>query len=307
MRKGMFKSQKGSHRIIFLGFSIIVVLLFLLFIGMLSTESSVSIAKFGLSFIISQNWNPVAGLFGALPFIYGTIVSSVIALFLGGTIGISTALFLTYYAPSWISKPLLLLVELLAAVPSVVYGLWGIFVLAPLFQSSVEPFLQHYFGFLPIFQGQFFGVGMLAAGSVLAIMILPIITSITRDVFATVPKKEQEAALGLGATKLEMIRLAVLPHSATGIFGGMMLALGRALGETMAVTMVIGNKPAISGSLFAPGYTMASVIANEFTEATTSLHISALFEIGLLLFVITMIFYYLSQLLLGKTTKNSGE
>lgn len=299
-RMNRIRSQDKWMKVFLMGSGFIIITLFILFLLLLFTESGQSIKEFGLKFLYTHDWNPVSHVYGALPFIYGTIVSSVIAITIGGVIGVLAALFLTQFAPSWLAKPLFFLIELLAAIPSVVYGLWGIFVLAPLLRTSIEPWLQKYFGFLPIFQGSIFGVGMLAAGLILSIMILPTITSIARDVIMTVPNEQKEAAIGIGATKWEMIRLAILPYAWPGILGGIMLGLGRALGETMAVTMVIGNRPEISTSLFAPSYSMASVIANEFTEATTDIHISALMEIGLVLFAVTFIFYLVSRILIRR-------
>lgn len=280
--------DKSLKWILFIS-GIMIVVLFVLFIMMLFFQSSESIREFGWKFIVGHDWNPVTHQYGALPFIYGTIVSSVIAIIIASIIGVAAAVFLTQLSPSWLAGPILFLIELLAAIPSVVFGLWGIFELAPILRTDVQPWLQKYFGFLPLFQGPMYGVGMLAAGLILAMMILPTITSIARDVILTVPREQKEAAFALGATKWEMIRLAILPYSWPGILGGMMLGLGRALGETMAVTMVIGNRPEIAASLFAPSYSMASVIANEFTEATASIHLSALTEIGLLLFAVTFV------------------
>jgi phosphate transport system permease protein len=288
------------------GSGALILILLLLFIAVMSSQSMESIRKFGFSFVFSRNWDPVSNSFGALPFIYGTIVSTIIAIILGGIVGVSAALFLTQIAPKWLADPILFLIELLASIPSVVIGLWGIFEFSPLLRTTLEPWLQKFLGFLPLFQGQIFGVGMLAAGLILAIMILPTITSIARDVILTVPREHREAAIGLGATQWEVIRLAVLPYAWPGILGGVMLGVGRALGETMAVTMVIGNRPEISASLFDPSYSMASVIANEFTEATTSLQLSSLTEIGLLLFVVTFFFYLIARLLIRRVTRVQG-
>ncbi|GMB01011.1 phosphate ABC transporter permease subunit PstC [Pelosinus sp. IPA-1] len=298
IRMGDWMLERGL-----LGAGLIVLLLFVLYLIMLTTASFESFQEFGFGFLISHDWNPVSHIYGAIPFIYGTTVSSLIAIVLASIIGVSAAVFLTQFAPAWLAGPVLFLIELLAAIPSVVYGLWGIFFLAPLLRTSVQPWLQKYFGFLPLFQGSMYGIGMLAAGIILAIMILPTITAIVRDVIMTVPREHKEAALGLGATKWEMVRLAVLPYSMAGILGGIMLALGRALGETMAVTMVIGNRPEVSASLFAPSYTMASVIANEFTEATSSIHIAALTEIGLVLFMVTIVFYLGARFLISRVNR----
>src|SRR5882724_11563082 len=225
-----------------------------------------AIRAFGLSFLVTSTWDPVAEQFGAIPFVYGTLVSSLLALFLAVPLGIGAAIYLAEISPAWLRSPVAFLVELVAAVPSVVYGLWGIFVLAPLLRTWVEPALGSTLGFLPLFQGPPYGVGMLAAGIVLAIMIVPFITAVSREVLLAVPRIQREAALALGATRWEATRISVLRYGRSGLIGAILLGLGRALGETMAVTMLIGNRPEISFSLFAPGYTMASVIANEFTE-----------------------------------------
>ncbi|MGE5322821.1 MAG: phosphate ABC transporter permease subunit PstC [Actinomycetota bacterium] len=269
----------------------------------LITQSHLSMAKFGLHFLVSSVWDPVAENFGALPAIYGTAVSSLIALLLAVPLSVGTALFLTEICPRFLRPVLSLLVELLAAIPSVIYGLWGIFVLAPFLRAYLEPFLENYFGWTGLFTGPKYGIGMLAAGVILAIMVLPIIASITREVVTAVPRQQREAALALGATKWEMLRMAVLRNARPGIFGATILGLGRALGETMAVTMVIGNRPEISKSLFAPGYTLASVIANEFTEAVENIHLSAIVEMALILFVLTLIVNALASLLVWSITR----
>jgi phosphate transport system permease protein len=256
-----------------------------------------SIKAFGWSFLYTSTWDPVVEHFGALPLIYGTIVSSLLALLIAVPLGIGAAVYLAEVAPVWIRPPISFLIELLAAVPSVVYGLWGIFVLAPWLRTQVQPVLGSALGFLPLFQGPPYGVGMLAAGLILAIMVVPFIVAVSREVLLAVPNTQREAALALGATRWETTRLAVLRYARSGLIGAILLGLGRALGETMAVTMVIGNRPEISASLFAPGYTMASLIANEFTEATSNLYISALVEVGLLLFVVTVIVNALARLL----------
>ncbi len=256
-----------------------------------------SIRAFGWGFLFTSTWDPVVEHFGALPLIYGTIVSSVLALVIAVPLGIGAAVFLSELAPPWISPPISFLTELLAAVPSVVYGLWGIFVLAPWLRTWVQPALGATLGFLPLFQGPPYGVGMLAAGLILAIMIVPFIIAVSREVLLAVPSTQREAALALGATRWETTRLAVLRYARSGLIGAVLLGLGRALGETMADTMVIGNRAQISASLFAPGYTMASMIANEFAEATSDLYLSALIEVGLLLFVVTVIVNALARLL----------
>ena len=261
-----------------------------------------TINRFGLSFLVSSTWDPVNDEFGALPFIYGTLVSSLIALIIALPLSLGVAIFLSELAPRWLERPLSFLVELLAAIPSIVYGLWGIFVLVPWVRTTVEPALSHSLGFLPLFKGAPYGFGMLTAGLILSIMILPIITSISRDVLRSIPGSYREAALALGATRWETSKI-ILTSGRSGILGAALLGLGRAVGETMAVTMVIGNRADISLSLFEPGYTMASVLANEFTEAISSMHISALIEIALVLFLLTLILNALARLIVWSITR----
>jgi phosphate transport system permease protein len=291
----------------FRGIVVLCALAVLAIVGLIVFElisrSRLSISKFGLKFLVKQIWDPVAEDFGALPFIYGTIVSSLIGLIIAVPLSVGTALFLTELCPRRLRAILSLLVELLAAIPSVIYGLWGIFVLSPFLRLHVEPFLAKYFGWTGLFTGPKYGWGMLAAGVIIAIMILPIIASITREVIYAVPRVQREAALALGATKWEMLRMAVLRNARPGILGAMILGLGRALGETMAVTMVIGNRPEISRSLFAPGHTMASVIANEFSEAVGNVYISALVEMALVLFIVTLVVNALAGLLVWSITR----
>src|SRR6185369_9777352 len=276
-------------------FRVLMLLVALLMVGIvvamviaLATDSILSIRQFGFAFLTSQRWDPIKGEFGALPFIYGTLMSSLIALLISVPFSLGIAIFLVEQAPHYLAKPVGFLVELLAAIPSVVYGLWGIFVLAPFLRVYVEPPLAKHLGWLPFFQGQITGIGLLTGGIILAIMVTPIISAVVRDVLSAVPGSQREAALALGATKWEMIRV-VLVNGAPGIAGAVILGLGRALGETMAVTMVIGNRPQISPSLFEPSYTIASAIANEFTEATGDLYLSALVELGLILFLVTFV------------------
>jgi phosphate transport system permease protein len=257
-----------------------------------------AVKKFGLSFLSKSAWDPVADNYGAWPFIYGTLVSSLIALLIAVPLGVGTALYLTEVAPLWIRQPVTLIVEMLAAVPSVIFGLWGIFVMIPWLRDHLFVWLKQWLGFLPLFQGPIYGVSVLAGGIIVAIMILPIITSVSREILRSVPNLQREAAYALGATHWEVIRIAVLSYARRGIFGAGVLGLGRALGETMAITMVIGNRPEIGSSLFSPGYTLASVIANEFTEATTDLYLSALFELGLVLLAVTILVNVLAQLML---------
>ena len=271
----------------------------------LATGSKLALQKFGWRFLVTSNWDPVNEVFGAVPFIFGTLVSSVIALLIAVPISIATAVYLTELAPLWLRQPLTMFIELLAAVPSVILGLWGIFVMIPWLSGHLFPWLQKVFGFLPFFKGPIYGVSMLAGGIIIAIMIIPIITSVSREILRSVPGLQREAAYALGATRWEVTRIAVLSYAKKGLFGAVILGLGRALGETMAVTMVIGNRPEIAKSLFAPGYTLASVIANEFTEATTDTYLSALFEIGLVLLGVTVLVNALAQLLL-KTFAGPG-
>jgi len=271
----------------------------------LISESNLSIRKFGFHFLTASTWDPVAEEYGALPFIYGTFMSSVIALIIAVPLSIGTAIYLTELAPRWIRQPLVSLIEMLAAIPSVILGLWGIFVLIPWLRVYPFAFLKQTLGWTPVFSGPIYGTSMLAGGVIVAIMIMPIITSVSREILRAVPDLQREAAYALGATRWEVTRLAVLSYARKGLFGAVILGLGRALGETMAITMVIGNTPQIAKSLFAPGYTLASVIANEFTEATTDLYVSALVEIGLVLLGITILANLLAQLLLrtvGGTT-----
>jgi phosphate transport system permease protein len=265
-------------------------------------NSSLSRHKFGWSFLFSSTWDPVAGDFGALPFIYGTVVTSILALLIAVPLGLGAAIFLAELAPPKISDFLTFVIELLAAVPSVIFGLLGIFLLLPALHYVV-PVLQQSLGFLPIFSGPFYGVSIFSAGIVLSIMIVPFITSVSREVLLAVPQDQKEAALALGATHWQTTSRVVVPFARRGIFGSIFLALARALGETMAVTMVIGNNPQISPSLLAPGYSIAAIIANEFTEATEDVYVSALIELGLVLFGITIVINALARLLILTTTR----
>ncbi len=272
----------------------------------MTRASALSLRRFGFGFVTSTSWDPVRDLFGALPFVFGTVGSSLLALLMAVPVSMGVAIFLAELAPGWVRRSLGFVVELLAAIPSVVYGLWGIFVLAPWLRDAVEPGLARTSGFLPFFRGVPRGFGMLAGGLVLAIMILPTIASVSRDVMRAVPASYREGALALGATRWETIRMAVLPHARSGIVGAVVLGLGRALGETMAVTMVIGNRAEISGSLFDPAATMASVIANEYTEASGDLHLAALSELGLLLFAVTVILNVVARLLVWRVSRVPG-
>jgi phosphate transport system permease protein len=263
-------------------------------------------SKLGFSIITSSDWDVAAGHFGAAPALFGTLVSSAVALIIATPLAIGIAVFLSEFSPLWLRQPIGFLVDLLAAIPSVVYGLWGIFVLIPILRQHVMPFLRDtlHLGATPLFTGPAYGPSMLAAGIILAIMALPYISSVSREVLMAVPRSQREAALALGATRWEMIRDAVIPYAKSGIIGGIMLGLGRALGETMAVTMVIGNRAEISASLFAPGYTMASLIANQFSEATNDLHLSALMAVGAILFVITLIVNAIARWLVWTVSRN---
>ncbi len=270
----------------------LVVLLFVeLVIG-----SFPALPTFGVRFLTTRTWDPVREEFGALPAIYGTVVSSLLALAIAGPIGLLSAIFLAEFSPRWLERPLSFLIELLASIPSVVYGLWGLFVLVPILRKA-EIFLNQHAGSLPVFACTPWGIGLLAAVVILAIMILPYTTAVARDVIRAVPRDQREAMLALGATRWETIWHVVVPYARSGIIGGLMLALGRALGETMAVTMLIGNRPDISICLFNPAYTLASQIANEFTEATSEIYLSALVELGLVLFIITLLMNVFARLL----------
>src|SRR6202158_2527096 len=280
-----------------------VVAVLALIVYELVTGSALSWHAFGFKFFAGSDWDPVSERFGALPFIYGTLVSSLLALIIAVPLAVGVAVFTTEMCPAALRGSLSFFVELLAAIPSVIYGLWAMFVLVPLLSGYLQPFLAKTLGWTGLFEGPPIGYSMLAAGIILAIMIVPIVSSITREVLMVVPQHQREAVLALGATRWEMIRIGVLRNARAGIVGGIILGLGRALGETMAVTMVIGNSPDISRSLFAPGYTMASVLANEFTEATGNMHLSALVEIGLALFLVTIVVNTLARLLVWTVTR----
>jgi phosphate transport system permease protein len=271
----------------------------------LVTKSSNSWHASGIRFFFRSEWDPVNENFGALPFVYGTIVSSLLALALAVPLAIGVAIFITEMCPRWLKGALAFTTELLAAIPSVIYGLWAIFVMVPLLREYVEPWLARYFGWTGLFEGAPYGIGMLAAGIILAVMVIPIVSSITREVMTAVPQQQREAVLALGATRWEMIRTGVLRNARAGILGAIILGLGRALGETMAVTMVVGNRPEIAKSLFAPGYTMASVIANEFSEATSDRYLSALVEVGLALFILTIVVNIMAQFLVWTVTRGT--
>jgi phosphate transport system permease protein len=287
------------------GFAALVPILLLLIFISVGIAAWPALRTFGFTFLTSSDWDPVAGHFGAAPAIYGTIVSSILALVIATPLALGVAVFLSEFAPNWLRGPVAFAVDLLAAVPSVIYGLWGIFVLIPFLREFLMPFLRDtlHLGVLPLFAGPAYGSSMLAAGLILAIMCLPYISAVTREVLMAVPRSQREAAVGLGATRWEVIRDAVIPYARSGIIGGIILGLGRALGETMAVTMLIGNRHEIAASLFAPGYTMASLIANEFSEATGDLHLSALMAVGFVLLLVTFLVNALARWLVWQTAK----
>jgi len=268
--------------------------------------AELAISRFGFDFITGTTWDPVAEEFGAFPLIVGTLVSAALALVIAVPLSLGVAIYLTEFSPSWLRQPVSFVIELLAAIPSVVYGLWGIFVLIPFLRATVFPFLRDTLGFLPFFQGPIYGNSMLAAGIILAIMVMPYIMSVSREVLMAVPSSQREAALGLGATRWEAAWTAVVPYARSGIIGAVILGLGRALGETMAVTMLIGNRHEIVASLFAPGYTMAAVIANEFSEASTDLHFSALTYVAFTLFLVTVVVNAGARLLIWRVSRGGG-
>jgi phosphate transport system permease protein len=268
--------------------------------------AALAIERYGFGFVTSSTWDPVAEEFGALPLIFGTLASSMLALLIAVPLSLGVAIYLTEFAPKSVRQPVAFLIGLLAAIPSVVYGLWGIFVLIPLLRTTVFPFLRDWLGFMPLFQGPIYGPSMLAAGIILAIMVMPYIMSVGREVLLAVPNTQREAALALGATRWEAVTTAVLPYAKSGIVGAIILGLGRALGETMAVTMLIGNRHEIAASLFAPGYTMAAAIANEFSEAVGNLHLSALAYVAFLLFLVTVIVNAGARLLIWQVARGSG-
>lgn len=300
------KAGEEVAYLVTLGASALVIVVVVLLVYQLWTASALPIHKFGLSFLTGTTWDPNSGMFGALPFIYGTCVTSFLALLIAVPTGLGAAIFLAELAPPKISSFMTFLIELLAAVPSVIYGLLGIFVLIPLMRSYLIPALKSVFGFLPIFTGAFYGVSMFSAGIVLSIMVVPFIISVSREVLLAVHTDQREAALALGATKWEATWDIVIPNARTGIMGSIFLALARALGETMAVTMVIGNSPQIAASLLAPGYSIAAVIANEFTEATGDLYLGSLIYLGLVLFGLTIIINAAARILILTTERKAA-
>ena len=293
-------------RLITFLFAASTVLVTLLLILELWQDSALARHKFGLQFFFTRVWDPIAEQFGALPFIYGTLVTATVSLAIAVPLGIGAAIFLAELAPARLSDALEFFIDLLAAVPSVIYGLLGVFIVVPLMRDYVQPVLKKTLGFLPLFSGPAYGVGFLTAGIVLAIMVIPYIISVSREILMSVPRDQREAALSLGATRWESTWKVVVPFARTGIMGSIFLALARALGETMAVTMVIGNTPTISASLFSPGYSIAAVIANEFTEATGDLHLQALIELGLVLFLLTFLLNGLARLMIMITSQRGS-
>jgi phosphate transport system permease protein len=295
-----------AYRWLLTGLALCLPLLLVVVAAFLVADAWPAVRRFGFSFITRSTWDPVAEVYGAAPMIFGTLVSSLIALILAVPLALGVAIFLTEFSPTWMRQPVAFVVELLAAVPSVVYGVWGIYVLIPFLRQFAVPPLRALLGWTPFFSGVFYGNSMLAGGVILAIMIVPYIAAVAREVLLAVPASQREAALGLGATRWEAVWSAVLPYGRAGIIGAMMLGLGRALGETMAVTMVIGNRHDIALSLLQPGFTMAAALANEFTEATTSMYQAALVEVGLILFLITIAVNAAARLLVWRVAKGAA-
>ena len=298
-----FRDGDEVARLVTFVFAAAVVLITLMLVFELWTGSALSRHKFGLNFFFTRVWDPNAGDFGALPFIYGTLVTAAISLIIAVPLGIGAAIFLAELAPARVSDTLQFFIDLLAAVPSVIYGLLGVFIVTPLMREYIQPALKSTLGFLPLFSGPAYGIGFLTAGVVLAIMVIPYIISVSREVLLSVPRDQREAALALGSTRWESTWKVVVPFARIGIMGSIFLALARALGETMAVTMVIGNAPNISASLFSPGYSIAAVIADQFTEATGDLYLQALIELGLVLFLLTFILNGLARILIVATSQ----
>lgn len=295
-----------TYRFLLTTLALVLPFLLLAIGGQLLVGGWPALSRFGITFVTSTTWDPVAEVYGAAPMIFGTIASSLLALLIAVPLALGTAIFLTEFAPKWLRQPIGFLVELLAAVPSVVYGLWGIFVLIPMLRGIAVPPLRAALGWTPFFKGVFYGPSMLAGGVILAIMIVPYIAAVSREVLLAVPATQREAALGLGATRWEAVWSAVLPYGRAGIIGAIMLGFGRALGETMAVTMVIGNRHDLGASVLAPAYTMAAAIANEFSEATTPLYLSALVAVGLMLFLVTITVNALARLLVWRVAKGAA-
>ena len=294
------------YRSLLTGFALGLPLLILVILGVLFTGALPALRRFGPSFLWTSTWDPVAEIYGAAPMIFGTLASSLLALLIAVPLALSVAIFLTEFSPGWLRQPVAFLVELLAAIPSVVYGTWGIFVLIPFLRAHIVPPLKAVLGWTPFLQGVFYGNSLLAGGVILAIMIVPYIAAVSREVLLAVPANQREAALAMGATRWEAVRSAVLPYGRAGLIGAVILGLGRALGETMAVTMLIGNRHDIGVSLLQPAYTMAAAIANEFSEATTNLYQSALFEVGLILFVITVAVNAIARVLIWRVARGQA-
>ncbi len=294
------------YRRVLTAFALSLPLLIVIILGVLFVEAWPALKRFGPSFLWTSTWDPVAEVYGAAPMIFGTLASSLLALLIAVPLALSVAIFLTEFSPWWLRQPVAFLVELLAAIPSVVYGMWGIFVLIPFLRSYVVPPLKAVFGWTPFLQGVFYGNSLLAGGVILAIMIVPYIAAVSREVLLAVPTSQREAALAMGATRWEAVRSAVLPYGRAGLIGAIILGLGRALGETMAVTMVIGNRHDIGVSVLQPAYTMAAAIANEFSEATTATYQSALMEVGLILFVLTVAVNAIARILIWRVAKGAA-
>ena len=303
--RGSDRSDRIYQRVLTL-LALSLPFLILILFGVLFINALPALTRFGPSFVWTSTWDPVAEVYGAAPMIFGTLASSLLALLIAVPLALSVAIFLTEFSPRWLRQPVAFLVELLAAIPSVVYGLWGIFVLIPFLRSYVVPALKAVFGWTPFLQGVFYGNSLLAGGIILAIMIVPYIAAVSREVLLAVPAAQREAALAMGATRWEAVRSAVLPYGRAGLIGAVILGLGRALGETMAVTMVIGNRHDISLSVLQPAYTMAAAIANEFSEATTSMYLSALFEVGLILFVVTVAVNAIARILIWRVARGAA-
>ena len=294
------------YRTVLTVLALILPLVLVLIAAELIANALPAMSKFGFGFLTHSTWDPVSGEFGALPLIFGTLYSSLVALVIAVPLALACAVFLTEFAPRWLRRPVGTLIELLAAVPSVIYGLWGIFVLIPLLRDHLWPVARHALSWLPVFSGVFYGPSVLAAGIILSIMILPYIAAVSREVLLAVPPAQREAGLALGATRWETVWSVVLPYGRAGIIGAVILGLGRALGETMAVTMLIGNRHEVSASLLQPGYTIAAAIANEFSEAVSDIHLSALFFVGAVLFVITILVNALARLLVWRVARGSA-
>jgi phosphate transport system permease protein len=295
-----------AFRLILTAAAVLIPILLGFLVYELWSGASLAISRYGFDFVTSSTWDPVAEEFGAFPLIFGTLLSSLIALLIAVPLSLGVAIYLTEFAPKVVRQPVAFLIGLLAAIPSVVYGLWGIFVLIPVLRTTAFPLLRDALGFLPLFQGAIYGPSMLAAGIILAIMVMPYVMSVSREVLLAVPNTQREAALALGATRWEAVTTAVVPYARSGLVGAVILGLGRALGETMAVTMVIGNRHEIAASLFAPGYTMAAAIANEFSEAVGDLHLSALAYVAFLLFLVTVVVNAGARLLIWRVARGSA-